>query len=165
MTEDKLRKRIAELEDGLNELRISCGTLLYEYDAGAVDDQTLQDCDDKCARAASLLEQKETPVEEAGGPLYRSAHGVAVSVIEAINAKAGRLMDDETLTDLIRDAIELELDVNALNASPEDSVLLRAEKNPAPAQEAGVGIGRGHAGHADRPFDQPVEGGTIDLAR
>lgn len=53
-------KRIAELEDGLNELRISCGTLLYEYDAGAVDDQTLQDCDDKCARAASLLEQKET---------------------------------------------------------------------------------------------------------
>ena len=89
-------------------------------------------------RAALLLsEQTETPVEEAGGPLYRSAHGVAVSVIEAINAKAGRLMDDETLTDLIRDAIELELDVNALNASPEDSVLLRAEKNPAPAQETG----------------------------
>lgn len=54
------RKRIAKLEEALNELRASCGTLLYEYDAGAVDDQTLQDCDDKCALAASLLEQKET---------------------------------------------------------------------------------------------------------
>lgn len=61
---------------------------------------------------------------------YRSSHGIAVTILEQINAKAGRLMDDESLMDLIRDAIELELDVNALDATPEDVVLMCAVKNP-----------------------------------
>lgn len=61
---------------------------------------------------------------------YRSPYGVAVTILEQINAKAGRLMDDESLIDLICGAIELELDVNALDATAEDSVLICAVKNP-----------------------------------